>query len=109
MQIQINGHAISASGPGHFGFRAFPRGFWYGTIDGRSSTAPCGSEIHAIESAKHALLSGGHIATLKTEIGCMNHWRDTQGEPYAAQAIERLEALQSALDRAEQTFNSLSN
>lgn len=53
------------------GYKAFPKGVFYGTVNGRAVTAPCASFESAIAFAKKALEEpDGLIASLRDSITC---------------------------------------
>lgn len=90
---------VSAIGPHHRGFKAFPNGFWYGTVDGFSVTAPYGSAQAATEIAQRALDDGGYTVAIRSQIACMEHWL-TQSQEFVAKANDALPDLRARLAKA---------
>jgi hypothetical protein len=56
------------------GHRAFPKGIYYGTVEGRDCTAPHGDADRAIQDAISKIDDGGLAASLMTRIRCMEGW-----------------------------------
>lgn len=72
--VDYHGFAISSEKHPAGGAKGFSNGIFYGTVDGRSCTAPVWSKEGAIEHAKLQLDRGGLKAALLTTIEIMNQW-----------------------------------
>jgi len=58
----------------HQATHVFPRGVWYGTVDGRACTAPCGSAERAEQDAERQLRGNGLAASAVDSMGCYLGW-----------------------------------
>jgi len=56
------------------GHRAFPKGIYYGTVEGRDCTAPHGDPERAIQDAVSKISDGGLVASLMGNIQCLEGW-----------------------------------
>lgn len=66
------GFEISAYVPGGRGVcSVYPKGCYYGTVDGWCCTGPCSTTEHAVKDAIFHLEHQGLVATLLTHISCL--------------------------------------
>lgn len=82
--------------------KVFPRGIWYGQIDGYSVGGPEWDEERAVRSAYNALLSSSHRAGLVTSIEGFERWlSDGVDDPYKQQAEQALPDLRRRLKKLD--------
>lgn len=53
---------------------AYPKGIWYGAVDGRTCTAPRGSAERAEQEAEHQLKGNGLAASVADSMRCYLGW-----------------------------------
>ena len=78
----------------------FPKGIWYGAIDGYEATAPCYSPEAALWQAHQALLGGAYRVSLITHVETFEGWLK-QPEPYASEARVKLADLRARLAKLD--------
>lgn len=81
--------------------KAFPKGTWYGRIDGYDCTGPCTSPDAALYYAYQALIHKGYRVSLLTHIETFEHWLKNPTEPYASQAKAELVDLHARLAKLD--------
>ena len=102
--MNINAFTITAwQHPGGFGYQAFPKGIWYGRVDGLDCTAPCHTAERAKQEAQVMLSSGSIRAQILTGIDCYEGWlRQDLGEKGHAEALEKLARYRAFLAKLDE-------
>lgn len=84
MEMKVDGLVVKGWKHPAGGAKAFPRGIWYGEVDGMTCTAPCASEEAAVQMAYLAATEGGYRTALLSAIEVREGWirlnQDKNGE-----------------------------
>lgn len=91
------------------GAKVFPRGIWYGEVDGMTCTAPCTSEEDAVQMAYRAATGGGYRVAVLSAIEVREGWvkrdQDTDGKgaeelPGLRKRLEKIDGVMLAIQAA---------